>query len=183
MPVLKKIFYFIFSLYFFSSCTAGKDRTNIELIQDMMKQPPIKAQEKDGPLGMQTPPEGTRALNKNYYPYAGDLKSAVKNLKNPLKNRYTQEILLLGKRSYQKACIYCHGESGDGNGSMKNLMLVRPQSLLSEKARKMPDAQIYHIIHEGQGMMGAYRLQVRTEKERWALVNYIRNLQKMSFAK
>ena len=128
---------------------------------------------------MREPPEGTLALNKEYYPYKDDLEGAIKNLKNPFKGKYSQALLLKGKRNYQKACIYCHGDKGDGETAMKTLMIVRPPSLLSEKALKMPDAQIYHIIHEGQGVMGAYRLQVRTREERWALVNYIRNLQKM----
>lgn len=167
----------------FFSCTAGKNRTNIEWIQDMMKQPSIKAQKKEGDIGVMTPPEGTLALNKDFYPYIDDLDGAIKNLKNPLKNKYSQEILLIGKRNYQKACIYCHGGSGNGDGAMKNVMIVLPPSLVSEKVRNMTDAQIYHIIHEGQGVMGDYRLQVRTEKERWALVNYIRNLQKMAFIK
>ena len=172
----------IFLTIFLIGCGGSKDRTNIEWIQDMMKQPAIKAQRKDGKLGMQTPPEGTRALNRDYYPYAGDLDRAIKELKNPLAGKSSPEILLLGKRSYQKACIYCHGAKGDGEGSMKSVMTVPPASLLTSKAVTMPDAQMYHIIYEGQGLMGAYRLQVRTDKERWAVVNYIRNLQKMKIS-
>ena len=160
------------------SCTAGKNRTNIEWIQDMMKQPIVKDQREEGDIKSFEPPEGARALNKEYYPYKDDLEGAIQNLKNPY--RYSKEILLLGKRNYQKACIYCHGEKGEGEGPMKSLMIVLPPSLTSQKARDMTDGQIYHIIHEGQGVMGAYRLQVRTEKQRWAVVNYIRNLQKMA---
>ncbi len=159
-------------------CTAGENRTNIEWIQDMMKQPAVKAQRKEGEIGVRTPPEGTYALNKEYYPYRGDLDSAIQNLKNPIKENYSTEIILVGKRHYQKACTYCHGVKGDGEGSMKNSMIVLPPSLLVQKARDLSDAQIYHIIYEGQGMMGAYRMQVRNPKVRWALINYIRTLQK-----
>ncbi len=159
-------------------CTAGEDRTNIEWIQDMMKQPSIKAQRKEGAIGVRTPPEGTYALNKDYYPHRGDLDSAVQNLKNPIKGDYSTAVILEGKRHYQKACIYCHGVKGDGEALMKSSMIVLPPSLLIQKARDLSDAQMYHIIYEGQGMMGAYRLQVRNPKARWALVNYIRTLQK-----
>ena len=164
--------------FFILACDAGKDRTNIEWIQDMMKQPSIKAQRKEGDIGVRTPPEGTVALNKEYYPYKGDLDSALKYLKNPLKDKYSVEIILTGKRSYQKACVYCHGEQADGEGLMKTSMIVLPPSLLTQKARDMSDAHLYHIIHDGQGMMGGYYQQIRSEKDRWALVNYIRSLQK-----
>ena len=167
-------------VFMFLGCRAGKNKTQVELVQDMIQQKSLKFQRTGDGLGMKKPPEGTRALNRNYYPYSGNLDQAIKELRNPLKDQFSPEIILIGKRSYQKACIYCHGERGDGEGSMKSVMNVLPPSLLTEKARRYPDAQLYHIVHEGQGLMGAYRLQVRTEKERWALVNYIRNLQKMN---
>ena len=182
--MLNSIFFkILFFLFVFSNCTAGKDRTNIEWIQDMMKQPSIKDQRKGDQIGPMAPPDGVLAMNQNPYPYKDDLKGAVKNLKNPFSGIESQELLLIGKRSYQKACIYCHGKTGGGESAMKNLMIVRPPSLLSQKARDMKDSQIYHIIHEGQGVMGAYRLQVQSQKERWALVNYIRNLQKREIVK
>lgn len=172
---LNQICFLSFLFLTLASCTGGKNKTNIEWIRDMMKQESIKPQEQEG----RHPPEGTRALNKDYYLYKGDVDGAISELKNPLKGRMTPEIVLMGKRNYRKACIYCHGEKGDGQGSMKSVMLVPPPSLLTEKVRRYSDAQIYHIIHEGQGLMGSHRLQVQTPKERWALVNYIRNLQRM----
>lgn len=179
---MKKNCNFIFlnlnMLWFFLGCTAGEDRTNIEWIQGMMKQPAIKAQRKEEGLGVRTPPEGTYALNQEYYPYRRDLDSAIQNLKNPIEGVYSTEIMLLGKRHYQKACIYCHGEKGHGEGAMKNSMIVLPPSLLVQKAKDLSDAQMYHIIYEGQGMMGAYRMQVRDSRAKWALINYIRTLQK-----
>ena len=171
-------YFFIFGIPFLLSCTAGKDRTSVELIQNMMKQPAVKAQRKEGEIGVRTPPEGTRALNKKYYPYKNSLERAIKNLKNPYEGSYSSSLILLGKKNYQKTCTYCHGVKADGNGSMKNTMIVVPPSLLSKKVRDMTDAQIYHIIHEGQGLMGSHRIQVRTIKERWAVINYIRSLQK-----
>ncbi|MDE0152229.1 MAG: cytochrome c [Bdellovibrionales bacterium] len=169
---------FIFICLVAVGCTAGEDRTNIEWIQGMMKQPAVKAQRKEGEIGVRMPPEGTYALNQEYYPHKGDLDSAIQNLKNPIKENYSTEIILIGKRHYQKACIYCHGEKADGEGPMKNSMIVLPPSLLVQKAKDLSDAQMYHIIYEGQGMMGAYRMQVRDPKFRWALINYIRTLQK-----
>ena len=173
-----KKYFFLFFMSGLLSCTAGRDRTSVELIQNMMKQPALKAQRKEGEIGVRTPPEGTYSLNGEHYPYKDSLTKAIKNLKNPYKDRYPLDLILIGKKNYQKACIYCHGAKGDGQGSMKNSMIVLPPSLLTKKARDMTDAQIYHIIHEGQGLMGSYRMQVPEDKKRWALINYIRTLQK-----
>ena len=179
-----KIFGCIFISIFLASCTcgAGKNRTNIELIRDMMKQESIKAQEgsKEGSF-MRVPPKNTRARNKKYYLYKGDPEGAGKNLKNPFEAQLSPALIGLGKRQYERACIYCHGSRGGGIGSVATKMMVKPPSLLDEKAVNYSDGRLYHIIYEGQGLMGAYRKQVRGEKERWALVNYIRMLQKNSF--
>ena len=162
------------------SCNAGKNRTNVELIQDMMKQENIKAQEgskEDGTL-MRVPPENTRARNRSYYPYKNDPMGADKNLKNPYAGDFSAIVMGLGKRQYDKACIYCHGVTGTGDGPVGKKMIVRPPSLLVKKAISYSDGRLYHIIHEGQGLMGSYSKQVPDEQALWALVNYIRMLQK-----
>ena len=177
---MRQIFIFL-SIVFLAgcSCNAGKNRTNVELIQDMMKQKNIKAQEgsKEGSF-MRMPPENTRARNRSYYPYKNDPVGAEKNLKNPYEGNFSAMVMGLGKRQYDRACIYCHGSMGVGDGPVAQKMIVKPPSLLAKKAINYSDGRIYHIIHEGQGLMGSYRKQVPDEQARWALVNYIRMLQK-----
>lgn len=163
------------------TCSGGKNRTDFELFHDMMKQKHIKAQEGDTKgTFMNIPPENTRARNREYYPYRGDMEGAEQNLKNPFSNQFSPELIGIGKRQYERACIYCHGATGRGEGNVARKMTIKPPSLLEEKAVNYSDGRMYHIIHEGQGVMGSYRKQVRGEKERWALVNYIRMLQRQS---
>ena len=164
------------------TCSGGKNRPGIELLHDMLQQQNIKSQEGDEKgTFMRLPPENTRARNKKYYLYKGDPEGAEKNLDNPFTAQFSAELIGIGKRQYEIACIYCHGAAGDGDGKVAEKMTVKPPSLLTEKVINYSDGRIYHIIHEGQGLMGSYRKQVRTEKERWALVNYIRMLQRQSF--
>ena len=158
-------------------CSAGKNKTNVELIQDMMNQESLKTQEEGA---MFVPPEHSRAINRTYYPYKGRVDLAEKKLKNPLQDQFSGELVGLGKRQYEKACIYCHGSKGLGEGVVAGKMIVKPLSLVSEKAMNYSDGRLYHIIHEGQGLMGGYSKQVPGEKERWALVNYVRMLQKQA---
>jgi mono/diheme cytochrome c family protein len=48
--------------------------------------------------------------------------------------------------------------------------------------RNWPDGSIYHVITEGQNIMPSYAGQVRKD-DRWAIVHYIRALQRAHFAK
>ena len=176
-----KILCMLFVSLFLTNCTCsgGKNRTDFEIFHDMIKQKNIKAQEGDEKgTFMRLPPENTRARNREYYPYKGDLEGAEKNLQNPFQGQFSPELIGIGKRQYERACVYCHGVTGAGEGAVAAKMTVKPPSLLAEKAVNYSDGRLYHIIHEGQGLMGSYRRQVRGEKERWALVNYIRMLQK-----
>ncbi len=164
------------------SCNGGKDAPNIELIQNMMDQESIKAQDWDpkqpGKAMMLEPPEGTVPVNYQPYKYAGDLVGAEQNLVNPLKDDMSPAILDMGQKNYQIYCGVCHGTGGAGDGSVVAKMIRKPPSLINERATGFNDGRLFHIISDGYGMMSNYRKQVRDEKARWAIVNYIRTLQK-----
>jgi hypothetical protein len=71
---------------------------------------------------------------------------------------------------------------GAGDGPVAEKMLLRPPSLLSDKVKAFSDGRIFHIVTDGQGVMGSYLTQIQDEKARWSLVNYVRTLQKRSAA-
>ena len=192
---------FFASVFFLQSCTCsgGKNRTDSQVVNDMAQQNNVKAQEgtKTGEAYVKLPPEGTRARNRRYYPYTRDPLKAATELKNPLEP--TAEILSQGQKYYKMYCIYCHGAKGDsGEGaSVTPKMSIKPASLLTEKAKAYKDGRIYHIIYEGQGLMGAYNLQLESEEQVvlshhskdkdwneykgsnkiWSVVHYVRKLQ------
>ena len=178
-PLWRVLFLSVLSLLLVAcQCSGGKNRTDFELFHDMIQQKSLKAQEGDetGSV-MRLPPENTRARNRKPYPYKGDPEGAEKHLKNPFQNQMAPDLIAIGKRQYEKTCILCHGPKGDGQGSVAQKMTVKPLSLLSLKAINLSDGRIYHIIQEGQGLMQGYSKQVRGEKNKWALVNYVRMLQ------
>ena len=184
---IKQVQYLLMSIVivFLTGCTCsgGRNRTDFELFHDMLKQKNIKAQEgnEEGTF-MRVPPENTRARNREYYPYKNKPEEAGQKLKNPFSDQFSAELIGIGKRQYERACIYCHGATGGGEGKVAQKMTVKPPSLLTDKAIQYSDGRLYHIIHEGQGLMGSYRKQVRGEKERWALINYVRMLQKRTLS-
>lgn len=175
----------MFAAVFLMGLTGCSDptRPNVEVIQDMMVQPAIKAQDVDphtGKSGMRVPPEGTAAINREVYLYKGNPEMAAQKLSNPYATP-SAEIIKLGEKHYKNFCMVCHGDVGKGDGPVADKFQgVKPPSLLTPKVRGMKDGQIFHIITEGQGVMGTYINHMPFSKDRWAVVSYVRKLQKES---
>lgn len=169
-------------LAFLSGC-GESDKPNVELIQDMMVSPAHKAQDSDeaGVSTMRRPPAGTLPIGHKRYSYGpGEVEKAERELKNPLSGQFTAEILDRGKNRYDIYCGVCHGLQGGGDGTVSEKMPVRPPSLVSAALKSYKDGRYYHVIMHGKGVMGSYANQIQKENDRWAVVNYIRNLQKLA---
>lgn len=181
------------SLLIVTSCGRGKsyrtEEPNVELIQDMMAGPQIKAQEADenGKATVRQPPTNTVSRNR-YVPEDLKLEDAEK-MKNPLNDKdLAAEIAIkyenLGQEKYDINCAVCHGVKGDGLGPLVtkrgDLLLKKPPSILDSTYKNYSDGRMYYVITYGWGLMGNYGTQITDEKERWAVVNYIRQLQKLN---
>ena len=130
-------------------------------------------------LSMQTPLEGTVARGFIPYPFKGKPDDAGKLLVNSLIPN--EENLSIGKEKYDIYCSPCHGYLGAGDSRLRG-QFPNPPSIHSEKLRTWSDGRIYHVITEGQNVMPSYRSQL-TRQERWAVVNYLRVLQRSLNAK
>ena len=180
---LDKLWATCFIFLLLTACQGGENRTNIELIQDMMDQDSIKAQDWDpetpNKTMMRVPPENTVARNKSSYPYHLDYKAAERNLSNPYTNENTPEILGRGKEYFRVYCAVCHGERATGDSLVAGkMMAVKPPSLLTSRVINYSDGRLFHIITDGQGLMSGYASQISSEDDRWAIINYLRTLQK-----
>ena len=123
--------------------------------------------------GMQLPVKGTVARGYIPYPYAGQT-SPTEVLANP--TLPTKENLELGKAKYFTYCSPCHGYFADGDSRLRG-QFPNPPTLHSKRAKDFSDGMIYHIITNGQNAMPSYAAQI-TRDERWAIVNYVRALQR-----
>ena len=168
------------------SCTKGMHKEpNVELIQDMMQQMPLKAQDAeltDANKGsVRLPPQGTVPKGYVPYPYHLDLAAAEKGLKNPIAGDFSPAVLQQGQKKYEVYCAVCHGVHGGGDGPVSVKMAVKPPALATDPTMQAyNDARIFHTISDGKGVMSAYAFQLANERDRWAVVNYVRNLQKMA---
>lgn len=178
---LLKCFMGILMGAFLVGCNGGKNSPNIELIQDMMEQKNLKSQDYDQfrkEASNRVPPEGTVPRGFTPYPYAGDALTAEAKLVNPLADAKFEASLTVGKAKYNIYCSVCHGVTGQGDGNVAQYLALRPPPLVSDKVKAFKDGRIFHIITDGQGVMSTYATQIQKPEDRWAIVNYIRTLQK-----
>ncbi len=149
----------------------------------MMEQGKLKAQKPsalfaDG-IGMRRPVEGTVARGFLPYPYKGKPEEAARNLSNPLLP--TPAVIERGRTRFLTYCSPCHGNFATGESRLRG-QFPNPPTLHSDKVRNWPDGAIYHVITEGQNIMPSYAAQISRD-DRWAIVDYIRVLQRAYNAK
>jgi mono/diheme cytochrome c family protein len=169
-------------------CTKGHPEThgepNVELLQDMMEQDALKAQDFDpdarDTASSRLPPEGTVPVGFKPYPYHLNAAAAAEKLKNPYAGDSSPEMLNRGRVKFETYCACCHGYEAKGDGPVSVKMALKPPPLVSDKIIGVKDGAIFHIISDGQGVMSSYAYQLVDENDRWAIVNYVRSLQKLS---
>ncbi len=93
----------------------------------------------------------------------------------------TEDNLKYGEYLYTEQCAVCHGMDGAGGGTIVEAgHYPAPPTLNSDNLRRRSDHHIYDVITNGQGMMWSYDSKL-TEVERWAVVNFVRVLQRADY--
>lgn len=127
---------------------------------------------------LRNPVEGTIPLGFEPYLYEKNDEDRLKagmELKNPFLP--TDQNLERGKQVYQIYCTTCHGDYGDGKGFLftSKKYPYPPANLLSDKVKKGPEGEIYHVVTVGFGVMPQHGSQVRPE-DRWKVAMYIKKV-------
>src|ERR1700746_1058761 len=94
----------------------------------------------------------------------------------------TAALLRRGQKEFTISCAVCHGATGQGNGITSKYGLLGIANYHQDKYRQMADGQIFNTITHGYNTMMAYGDKV-TIKARWAIIAYIRALQKSQNAR
>ena len=117
---------------------------------------------RDGKV-MQAPPAGTVARE---------------DVLQPAAHAATPGLLALGRKRFRIFCAACHGMGGYGGSVVAaNMTERRPPSLRTPVMAALPDQLIYTVITNGFGRMPPYAAQL-TERERWAVIAWLRRLQR-----
>jgi mono/diheme cytochrome c family protein len=181
-------------------------RPPIEIFPDMVRQDKVKAQAPsdfyaDGrgaraqvagtiPVGYAAPqscPQGTAGSATMDSPYNvvlfsdkvdyGNTGKVGTNWGTGLPFNATMATLERGRERYQIQCAVCHGATGGGNGIATKYGLVGVASFNQQRIREMSDGEIYNTIVNGKNTMLGYGSVIQVA-DRWAIVAYIRALQR-----
>lgn len=97
-----------------------------------------------------------------------------------------EALLERGQQRYNIYCAVCHGQQGNGLGSValrakaldaQKWGWVDPKSLVAENAESYSNGELFHIVGQGVSTMKGYGSQI-VPRDRWAIVAYVRALQK-----
>ncbi len=136
-------------------------------------------------MNMLTPVEGT--IKRQYYSHDAlkdttffydihkdSLDLAGRILKNPLPVG-DEKVLEQGKELYISYCSPCHGETGEGDGSVGKIYKGVP-TYKSGRVKGVSEGHIFHVITHGKARMWPHKSQLSPE-ERWKVVRYVQKLQ------
>lgn len=87
-----------------------------------------------------------------------------------------------GRQRYVIYCQPCHDARGDGRGILFQRASVPTPSYHSERVLNYTDGQIFDVITNGSGLMAGYRWPIPAS-DRWAIVAYVRELQRQRLAR
>ena len=157
-------------------------RPNFEYMPDMVRGPAAQSQgdgaaTRDG-LCDQALPDGVvirGATAFRYGPTPEEAERAGRELANPFRADDAAAIAR-GAVVFARFCTPCHGPDGEGHGLAVSRGMLPPPSLKAERAVKMRDGQMFHVVTKGQGNMASYAVQVGQD-DRWKAVLHVRTLQ------
>ncbi|MFZ1731091.1 MAG: c-type cytochrome [Bacteroidota bacterium] len=150
----------------------------IQIRFDMQYQTKVSAQQPntffaDG-KSMRDHVPGTVPRDGSIYPYT-TFQEAEAELSNPVAGNGS--ALARGKNRFNAFCSPCHSVTGQDTTEVVRKGLQKPPNLAGVNAKSYTDAHIFHVISAGQNIMPGYADKLKPE-DRWAIVNYVRELQK-----
>lgn len=131
-------------------------------------------------MGMRQPPAGTVPRERITGNSALTSGRQGANLVTAFPVKIDEGMMRLGQKRYNITCGTCHGPLGDGDSIVARQMALKtPPSLMLFADR--PVGYIYEVITKGHGLMASYAAEL-TVQERWAVVAYVKALQRSQMA-
>jgi mono/diheme cytochrome c family protein len=129
--------------------------------------------------GMQPAVAGTIARG-HLPPAFSKPEEAGQILANPI--ALTKQVAERGRKVFNDHCAVCHGTVGDGVALLSRAYGAKPGNFMTAEMQKQPDGYIYGVLMLGKNAMPSYAADL-DESDRWAVVHYIRILQRSQNAK
>ena len=98
------------------------------------------------------------------------------------------ELLELGKATYERKCVVCHGPEGRGKGEASYLLFPKPRDFVTAKYRIVStwdgvptDEDLYRTISRGMPGSAMPPWEHLSEETRWGLVHYVKSFARRSW--
>jgi hypothetical protein len=177
------------SVVFLTGCARGctSSRPPIHLNPSMDDQPKVQAQASStffyNGAAMREPVPGTIPIgglkeDTAFFTGKGADGQFVAAIPRPVDDAGLER----GRQRFTIYCQPCHDARGDGKGILFQRGNVPTATFHQEKLLKYTDGQIFDVITNGSGLMGAYRWAI-PPGDRWAIVAYVRQLQRDRLAR
>lgn len=88
----------------------------------------------------------------------------------------TRDDLLRGQQRFNIYCAPCHGQLGNGSGTVVLRGFVPPPTFHQDRLRNAPVGHFYDVITNGLAPMPSYANQI-PPRDRWEIIAYVRALQ------
>jgi len=172
-----------------TSCFRGqpKQKPPIHIVPDMDIQPKYYPQSYSeffkNHSEMRMPVPGTVArdeLHEDKALYTGKNSAGKLITHNPLE--VNMQLLERGQKEYEIYCVPCHSQTGNGRGIMLQYNYPPAANFHDQRLVDAPDGHFFDIMTHGLRNMPSYAHQIAV-KDRWAIIAYIRALQKSQNAK
>lgn len=98
----------------------------------------------------------------------------AKSVKNAVAK--SDKVIADAKKITEANCVACHGAKGVGDGAAAAALPVKPANWTTPAVQGETDGEIFWKITNGRGPMPPWKHLA--EKDRWALVHYIRTFKK-----
>jgi mono/diheme cytochrome c family protein len=93
----------------------------------------------------------------------------------------TAEVMARGRERFDIFCSPCHGRTGAGEGMIARRGYRKPPTFHQDRLRQAAPGYTFDVITSGFGAMPDYAQQIPV-RDRWAIVAYIRALQRSQHA-
>jgi mono/diheme cytochrome c family protein len=84
------------------------------------------------------------------------------------------DIVSSGKALYEKNCVMCHGNKGDGNGPASAVLTTRPANFTNPGFWQTDvEKKVFETLKSGRGLMPAFNLKT---EEVQSIIEYLKYL-------
>tara|TARA_R110000868_G_scaffold102146_7_gene281356 strand:+ start:10299 stop:10859 length:561 start_codon:yes stop_codon:yes gene_type:complete len=172
-----KIIAIVLVLVAFTSCS-NKDSRNYQYMPNMYESVGYETYQKVDflPSGVEAgiPVENTIARGHMPYKFANGIegKELARLSASPLDSLNTEATLKVGAELYNIYCSICHGNKGNGKGTLVDREKILGVPSYADAGRNITVGSTYHTIYYGLNSMGSYANQLN-EEERWQVAAYV----------